>query len=143
MRHVGRCPAHIEADNLVKPGRSAGAHCAYHTCGRSREDAVLTLEQPAVHQAAVGLHKQQTRAGQLAGDGVDIAPQDRRQVGVHHRCVATADQLHERTDIKGGGHLGKTDLPRKSGNPLLMRGITIGVHEHNRGRTDTLLPGSV
>jgi len=37
------------------------------------------------------LHEHQSRAAEFGGDAVDVTAQDRRQVGIDHRGVATAD----------------------------------------------------
>ncbi len=71
-----------------KPGDLGGPHHADDAAGRARQDAVLALEQPRVGEPAVGLHEHQPDVAQLLGNAVDVAAQDRRQIGVDDGGVA-------------------------------------------------------
>ena len=50
----------------------------------------------------VGSPEHEPGGADLARHAVDIAPQDRRQVGVDHGGVAARDQLHQRAHLVGG-----------------------------------------
>ena len=67
-----------------------------------------------------------------------IAPQDRRQIGVDHRGVAAADQLDQRRDFVADRHLREAHVARQRRDLLLVLGIAIGVHEHDRHRGDAV-----
>ncbi len=101
MRDVGRGAAHVEADDLVEARLPRGFHRADDAARRAGEDAVLALELAGVGQAAIRLHEHEARGlvADLARDLVDIAPQDRREIGIDHRGVAAAHQLHQRRDF--------------------------------------------
>src|SRR3546814_1822502 len=65
-------------------------------------------------QAAVRLHEHEARAGllirvQLPAHLVDVAAQDRREIGVDHGGVAAAHQLHQRADLVAGRDLGSEE----------------------------------
>ena len=66
-----------------------------------------------IRQAAIRLHEIQLHAGQLARHLVDIAAQDRRQVSIHHRRVATWNHPQQRADRVAGRNLGEPRLPRQ------------------------------
>ena len=68
----------------------------------------------------------------------DILPQDRRKIGIDDGGVAAADQLDERRDLVAHRHLRKADLARERGHALLVLGVAIGVHEHDRDRLDAV-----
>ena len=57
---------------------------------------------------------------QLAGDLLDIAREDRREIGIGHGGVAAPDQLHQRADLMADRDLGEADLARDRGDALLM-----------------------
>jgi hypothetical protein len=100
VRDVGRRPTHVEADDpqVVLPlqtplGRS---HHADDAARGPREDRVLALEAARLRQAARRLHELEPHARHLRRDRVDVAAEDRRQVRVDHRGVASSDELHQR-----------------------------------------------
>ena len=100
--------------------RRAGRDHADHAAGRAGQDGVLAAEGAGLGQAAVGLHELQPRVvAQPGRDLVDIAAQDRRQIGVDHRRVAAADQLDQRRDLMADRDLGEAELARDRGQPLL------------------------
>ena len=96
-----------------KPAGCDGAHHADDAAGRADRIASLPWKRARVGQPAVGLHEHQPHARQLGGDLVDIAAQDRRQIGVDHGRVAAADQLHQRADLVDDRDLGEADLARQ------------------------------
>ncbi len=114
VRHVGRGAAHVEADHLLEARLARGLRHADHAAGRAGQDRVLALEQLGGGQAARRHHEQQPRAGLRASSSpatcCDVAPQDRRQIGVDHRGVAAADQLHQRRDLVADRDLREADL---------------------------------
>jgi hypothetical protein len=65
------------------------------------------------------------------GHLVDIAAQDRRQVGVDHRGVAAPDQLHQRADLVADRHLGEADLAGDRRDPRLVVGEAKAVQQHD------------
>ena len=69
----------------------------------------------------------------VSSDGhlIDIAAQDRREVGVHHRGVAARHQAQQRADGMAGGDLGETGFAREVREALLVSGIFPGVHQHD------------
>ncbi len=136
QRDVGRGAAHVEADDVVQPGHRRGARGADDAAGRARQDRVLALEGVRLRQAAVRLHEIQPRAGQLAGHQIDVAAQDRRQVGVHHRGVAARHQAQQRADRVAGGDLGEAGLARQLGQAPLVRRVFPGVQQHDGAGVD-------
>jgi hypothetical protein len=67
-----------------------------------------------------------------------ISPQDRRQISVHHRGVAAADQLDQRRDLVADRDLRKAHVAGEFRHLLLMLGVTVGVHEDDRDRVDAV-----
>ena len=135
-RDVGRGAAHVEADDVVEPGHRRGARGADDAAGRAGQDRVLALEASRLGQAAVRLHEIQPRAAQLAGHPVDVAAQDRRQVGVDHRGVAARHQPQQRADLVAGGDLGESRRARQLGQAPLVRRVLPGVHQHDGAGVD-------
>ena len=68
----------------------------------------------------------------------NILPQDRREIRIDDGGIAAADQFDERRDLVAHRHLRKSDLARERSHALLMLGIAIGVHEHDRDRLDAV-----
>ena len=100
MRDVRRCPAHVEADQLVETRGRRGSYHAYNAAGRTGKNRVLALEQAGIRQTAIRLHEHQLRPGvlinaQFTGDLVNVTSQYRGQVGVDDRRIAARDQLDE------------------------------------------------
>ena len=89
QRHICTGAAHIEADDPLVPGHRRRARRADDAARRARQDGVLALEPVRLRQAAVGLHKEQPRVAQRACNLVHILAQHGRQIGVHHRRIAT------------------------------------------------------
>ena len=136
---IGRGPAHVEADQLVEAGGLGGAHHADDAAGGAREDRVLALEQRSVGQAAIRLHEHQRlaaapRRAQRVADLLDIAAQDRRQVGVDHRGVAARDQLDQRADLVAERDLSEARLARHLADLLLVVLVAVAVHQRHGDR---------
>jgi hypothetical protein len=84
-----------------------------------------------------------TLRGCIVGNGAQIlrhlrhvSPQDRGEIGVDHRGVAAADELDQRRDLVTHRYLREAELARERGHALLVLGIAIGVHEHDRDCAD-------
>src|SRR5262245_5614228 len=129
MRDVGGRAAHVEADHFRKPRQFRRSRHAYDSARGAGQYRVLPLEAPGVGEPAVRLHEHQARAGQFAGHLIDIAPEDRRQVGVDHRRVAARHELHQRADSMGYRHLCEAGLDRHLGYPPVVIREAIAVHE--------------
>jgi hypothetical protein len=67
-----------------------------------------------------------------------IATQDRREVGIDHGGVAARDELDQRGNLVTGRHLRKAQVARECRHLALMRGMAIGVHEHDRDRLEAV-----
>ena len=124
----------VEPDQLFEPGKPGGLDHADDAAGRPRQDRVLALEKPGVGQPATGLHEHQPLAGpaldiQRIGDLVDIATQDRREVGVDDRRIAARDQLDQLAGVVAGRDLREAHLARQRGDRLLVLWIEVSVHE--------------
>src|SRR5690625_7378507 len=98
-----------------------------------------------VCQAAIRLHEEKTYseltgalwillAAQLAGNLLDIAPQDGGEIGIHDRRVATADQLHQGADLMADGDLREAELTADRGNTVFLPGATIAQHSPGGAR---------
>ncbi len=99
VAHVGRRAAHVEPDDLVETRALAHRHRPDHASRRAGEDGVLAAEQRRVGQSAVRLHEPQPHVAQLRRHAVDVVPQDGGEVGVDHRGLAAAHQLHQRARL--------------------------------------------
>ena len=143
VRHVGGSAAHVKANHphcgigrkrLARLGQSQlrGASHADNAARRAAEDGILAGKLPGPGQAARGLHKEQRHAGHLGRHLGHVAAQDGRQVGVHHRGVTAADQLHQRAGLVRGTDLG---VAHRLGQPLgrlLVRGVAVAVQKNYR-----------
>ena len=134
VRDVRRGAAHVEADDAVEAGAQARTHHADDAAGGPGQNRVLALEAPGVRQAAVALHEQQAHAGHLRRHLLDIAPQDRRQVGVHHGGVAARHQLHQRAGLVRHRDLRESHGTRDALGRELVLGVAVAVHEDDRHR---------
>ena len=133
VRHVGGGAAHVEGDDLAEAGLAGGFHRADDAAGRAAENGVLALEERGVGEPAARLHEHEPRAAELRRHPIDIAAQQGREVGVHDRGVAAADELHQRAGLVAGRYLGEADLPRERRRRLLVGGEAVAVHEDDRG----------
>ena len=119
--------------------RRAGRDHADHAAGRAGQDRVLAAEGAGFGQAAVRLHELEPGAlAQPAGDPVDIAAQDRRQIGVDHGRVAAPDQLDQRRHLMADRDLGEAELAGDRRQPRLMIGEAPAVHQHDGQRVEAL-----
>ena len=134
VRDVGRRAAHVEADHAVEARALAGARHADDAAGRTGQDRVLAVEAARVGQAAVRLHELQRHAGQVGGHAIDVAREDRRQIGIDDRRVAARHQLHQRADAMRDGDLRIADLLGHRGEFFLVVVKTVAVHQHDRDR---------
>ena len=82
VRHVGRCAAHVEADDRVESGEPRHFDRADDTSCRPRQNRVLALEAVRVRQSTARLHELEPRGfrstpPQFVFDLTDVAPQNR------------------------------------------------------------------
>ncbi len=141
VRDVGRRSAHVETDDAVEPRCGGGAHRADDTARGAREDRILALEAAGVGEPPVRLHEEEPHAGQLGGDLVDVAAQDRREVGIGDGGVAAGDELHQRARLVRHRHLREPDRARRGGERRLVLRVAVAVHQHHRHRAEALVPG--
>ena len=129
VRHVGGRSTHVEADHLVMAAELGRPGHAHDAAGRARQDGVLALEGVGIGESARRLHEEQLHARHLRGHLLHVPAQDGRQVGVDHRGVATADELHHRARLMRRADLGEARLFRDTRSRLLVRRETVAVHE--------------
>ena len=148
VRHVGGCAAHVETDHLHRAlrcsrvsgkGQFRGARHADDAASRAAEDRVLALERPRIGQATGRLHEEQSHARHFCRYAIDVATQDGRQVGVDHRRVAAADELHERAGRVRSAHLSEADRARDATGGLLVGRVAVPVHEHDGDAAQALV----
>src|SRR6185437_425739 len=82
MRYIGRGAAHIEGDDLPEARALGATRRADDTASRTRQDRVLAGKTLRIGEAAIRLHEEQPHIAELARDLVDIAAQDRREIGI-------------------------------------------------------------
>ena len=92
------------------------------------------MEPARVGEAAIGLHEEHPYALQLGRDPINIAAQDRREVGIDHCRVAAPDQLHQRADLVRHGDLRKALGPRQCRHPRFVIRMPVPVHEDDCDR---------
>ena len=134
MRDVGRGAAHVEGDDLPEARERARPDPADDAAGRSREDRVLALEQLRVDQAAARLHEHQPDIAERSCHLIDVAPEDRRQIGIDHGRVAARDELHQGRHLMADRDLGEADRPRQRAERRLVGGVPVAMHQHDRER---------
>ena len=138
-RHIGRCAAHVEADDAVEPGAGCGLGHADDTPRRTRKDRVLAAKGPAQRQPAVRLHEQRCLvSAECCLQTLDITPEHRREISIDHAGIAASDKLDERSDLVADRNLRKADVTRNGRQGRLMRWMTIAVHQHDRDRSQPL-----
>ncbi len=126
---IGGGAAHVEADDLVVPGQPRRAGHAHDAAGRPAQDGILALEAARIGQPAGGLHEKQPHARHLASHLLYIAAQDGREVGIDHRGVAPAHELHQRAGLVRGADLRESRLPRNARRNLLVPHVAVAMHE--------------
>jgi hypothetical protein len=147
---IGRGAAHVEADDLLEPGDLGGADTADHAARGAGENGVLALEHARIGEAAGGLHEHQLAPdilGCIAIEGrrdpIDIAAQDRREVGIDHGGVATADHLHQRADDMADRDLGEAHVTGDLTRAGLVGGMAIAMDEDHGGGADAGVIGGL
>ncbi|OIQ91328.1 hypothetical protein GALL_267950 [mine drainage metagenome] len=113
------------------PGLLRGARHAHDATSRPRQNGVLAAKRMRLGQPAAGLHEQQAHPRHLGRDLLNIAPQDGREIGVHHRGVAARDEFHQRTGFVRGAHLREADAARDARRRPLVRRVAPAMHEHD------------
>ena len=113
------------------PCEACSARHADDAARGAREDRVLALEHLGIREAARRLHEEQLHARHFAGHLVHIAAQDGREVGVHHRGVTPAHQLHHGAGGVRCAHLREARFARNACGGFFVRGVAVAVHEHD------------
>ena len=139
MRDVGRGAPHIEGDHLVEPGLFGRAHRAHNATCRARQDGILSLKQAGPLQAAIRLHELQVHPAERRGDAVDIAAQDRREIGIRDRGVAAPDKFDHWACLVAGRNLGEADLACQLRNPHLVIRHPVAMHQDNGDGPDAVI----
>ena len=139
VAHVGGGAAHVEADDAAMARQLRGAGHAHNAAGRARQNRVLALENLRIGQATGRLHEEQAHARHFAGHLVHIAPQNGRQVGVHHGGVAPADELHHGAGFVRGAYLREAYFAGQPCGGSFVFGIAVAVHEHHRHAAQALV----
>ena len=134
---IGAGPAHVEPDELAMAQRLARRDHPDHTAGRAREDSVLPAEGAHFGQPAVRLHEAQAVGlRQACLQGIGIAPQNRREIGIDHRGVAARNQADQRGDLVADADLGEAFLARDLGEAFLMCSVVPAVHQDDGQRIE-------
>ncbi len=142
MRNVGRGAAHVEADHATEARRARHARHADDAARGPRQNRILAAERRRIGQPARGLHEEQSRLiGKRFLHAPDMALQHRRQIRVGHTGIAAADHLDQRAHLVTDGDLRKTDRACDLRDALLVRRITIRMHQHDRKRAVALGEG--
>ena len=81
--------------------------------------------------------------GSSSGDAGYVTGQDRGEVGVHDRGVATGDQLHQRACRVGQRHLGEPRFRGDLADPGLVPGVAVAVQADDRGRAEPVIVGGL
>jgi hypothetical protein len=111
VRHVGGRAAHVKANHALVAGEFGRTGHAHDAARRAAQDRVLALERMGIGQPARRLHEEQLHARHLARHLLHVAAQDGREVGIDHRGVAPADELHHRAGlVMRGADLREADL---------------------------------
>ena len=77
---------------------------------------------------------------ELGGDLVDIAWQDRRELGIHHRRITPRHQPQERAHRVADRYLGEPRLARQHRQPALHVGEFSGMDKRDRASLDPVRP---
>ncbi len=104
--------------------------------------ASLPWKSSRRRQAARRHHEHQPRAGARDVEFLrhlpDIAPQDRREIGVDDRRVAAAHELDQRRDLVADRDLREAHGAGDRSRPLLVVGEAPGMHEDDGDRLEAL-----
>ncbi len=141
MGDIGRGAPHIEGDDLIKACLFRCLHRSDDTARRAGQDGILTLEQLCIGQSAIGLHELQAHIAQFTSNLTHIAPQNGRQIGIHHGGIAAPDKFNQRAGFMAGRNLGKSDVPRQIRDFDFMIRHAIGMHQHNGDRANAIIKG--
>ncbi len=128
VRHIGRGATHIETNHAVESSRFRHAGHPDNTAGRAGQHRILTLESMRVGESAAGLHELQPHARQSRCHAINIATQHRRQISVHHGCIASRHIANQGGHFVRYRHLGETDFTRQQAQAAFMIGVAIAVH---------------
>ena len=137
MRHIGRGAAHVKANHFVVTCTFCCARHAHNTACRTTQNSVFASKRMRIGQAARRLHEHQFDAWHFAGHLINIATQNGRQIGIHHRGVAAADKLHQGTGLMRGTDLREANVARQLRGHGFMLLVAIGMHEHNGHAANT------
>ena len=133
VAHVGGRATHIETDDALVAqvifGELGRAHHANDATCWPRQNRVFALKRMRVGEAAAGLHEEDLHARHFLLNLLDIPSQNGRQIGVHHRGIAAADELHQRAHLVRDADLGKTAIPGYAFGRAFVRGVAVTVHE--------------
>ena len=119
---VGAGAAHVEGDHPREAGPPAGAGGADDPARGSGEEAVLGAEGLRPHQPAGAGHHMEGAGSERAGDAGQIALQDRRQIGVHHRRLRPREELDQGRQLRGERDVAETGLAQQPPHFLLVAG---------------------
>ena len=127
---------------MIEAGLSGGTRHADDAAGGTGQDRVLAPEDRGVSEAAIRLHEQEPPGSTEPSDHtIDVAAQDRRQIGVDDAGIAAADELDQRLDLVAGGYLGEADPPRDRNERSLMIGPAPAVNQDDRNRAIATVEG--
>ena len=107
-RDVRRGAAHVEAHGASVPpaARATAARASAPPAGPDSTEAA-PRKRPRSHKPAARLHQQQPRAGQLGGQPLEVALQERRQVGVERDGAGARQVTDGRRNLVPGGYVAK------------------------------------
>ncbi len=144
MRHVGRGAAHVEPDQLdllaVGKVRAARRDHSDNAPGRPRQQGILAAKRRGIGQPAVRFHELQRGRAEAVGHPINVAREDRRQIGVDHRGIAARHQFDQRRDLVTDRDLRETEVARDGRESRLMIGEAPAVHQDDRDRVKTVRP---
>ena len=118
--------------------RLSSSNHSDHTASRPGQDRVLAAKRTDLGQSAIRLHEAQPPGiRQFCLQTVGIAPQNRRQIGIHHGCVASGDELDQRRHFVTYADLRKSGIAGDAGHRFFVFAEFPSVHEDNRDRIET------
>ena len=143
MADIGAGAAHVETDQARVTKPLCCLDHAHHAASRTGQHRILPAEGMGIGKAAIGLHEPQGAViGQALRQLLDIVPNDGREIGIGHTCVAARDQPDERRDFVTGADLCEAKLPRDLCHLGLMLGEGPAMQQYNGERVDALLAQS-